>query len=178
MFLSKLFLSFDQLLHDDFLYFCVICWYTCAYSLLNTQVCDIYTKKRIPLRHDFFFQHLLHTCTFYHSKSDNCGSAAVNLVHISEQQWLLRRTLRYNVFVTIVSILWGILTIVTNTLDRNVRRRSHCCSENMYRNCQLHYRSCHFYYGKTYKCVKSFKRRLLTQKNCFFCVTVTHLGTT
>ena len=33
-------------------------------------------KNRIPLRHDFF-QHVLHTCTFYHSKSDNCGSAAV-----------------------------------------------------------------------------------------------------
>ena len=27
---------------------------------------------------DMIFQHFLHTCTFYHSKSDNCGSAAVN----------------------------------------------------------------------------------------------------
>ena len=34
-------------------------------------------EKRIPLRHDFFFQHFLHTCTFYRSKNDNCGSAAV-----------------------------------------------------------------------------------------------------
>ena len=35
-------------------------------------------KKRTPLRHDLFFQHLLHTCTFYHSKSDNCCHAAAS----------------------------------------------------------------------------------------------------
>ena len=38
-------------------------------------------------------------------------------------------TLQSNVFVTFVSVPQGIPTSVTNTLDRNVRRQSHCCSE-------------------------------------------------
>ena len=75
---------FDQINSPVLINFCMMNFgifvlfflYTCAYSLVKTKVCDIYTKKRIPLRHDFF-QHVLHTCTFYHSKSDNCGSAAV-----------------------------------------------------------------------------------------------------
>ena len=47
-----------------------------------------------------------------------------------------------------------------------------------YRNCQLHYRSCHLYVCITHKCVKSFKTRPLTQTLLLFSVTFTAVGLT
>jgi hypothetical protein len=111
-FWSKLFLSFDQLLLDGF---CFFCFFFCILVLIPYLILRFMTfTQKSEFLCDMIFFNIFYTLVRFTTVKLTTVVAQLSIsVHISEQQWLLRRTLRYNVFVTIVSIPYGILTIVT-----------------------------------------------------------------